>query len=76
MVFFVTDFLLPLLSPQKNGIIGITNIFKEAGQMGIYVNPDNADFRRCLKKTMLSNEVKVDLIEFYQRNKKQINRKL
>lgn len=74
--FFVTDFLPPLLSPQKNGIIGITNIFKEAGQMGIYVNPDNADFRRCLKKTMLSNEVKVDLIEFYQRNKKQINRKL
>ena len=74
--FCVTDFLPPLLSPQKNGIIGITNIFKEAGQMGIYVNPDNADFRRCLKKTMLSNEVKVDLIEFYQRNKKQINRKL
>ena len=44
--------------------------------MGIYVNPDNIDFQRCLKKTMLSNEVKVDLIEFYQRNKKQINRKL
>lgn len=38
--------------------------------MGIYVNPDNADFQRCLKKTMLSNEVKADLNEFYQWNKK------
>ena len=38
--------------------------------MGIYVNPDNADFQRCLKKTMLSNEAKYDLKEFYQWNKK------
>lgn len=59
-----------LRSQQKNGIIGVTNIFKEAEQMGIYVNPDNADFQRCLKKTMLSNEAKYDLKEFYQRNKK------
>ncbi len=72
----MTDFLPPLLSPQKNGIMRITNIFKEADCVNIYVDPDHADFRRCLKKTMLSNEVKVDLIEFYQRNKKQINRKL
>jgi len=39
-----------LLSPQKNGIIGITNIFKEAGCMGIYVNPNNVDFQRCLQQ--------------------------
>jgi hypothetical protein len=37
-----------LLSPQKNGIIGITNIFKEAGCMGIYVNPNNVDFQRAI----------------------------
>ena len=46
--FCVTDFLLPLLSPQKNGIIGITNIFKEADCVNIYVDPDHADFHRCL----------------------------
>ena len=39
---------IDLLSPQKNGIIGITNIFKEARQMGIYVNPDNIDFQRAI----------------------------
>jgi len=27
--FYLTDFTLPLLSQQKNGIIGITNIFNE-----------------------------------------------
>ena len=30
--------------------MGVTNIFKEAGQMGIYVNPDNIDFQRCLQQ--------------------------
>lgn len=38
--------------------------------MGVYVDHDYADFQRCLKKTMLSNEVKADLNEFYQWNKK------
>ena len=38
-----------LLSPQKNGIMRITNIFKEAGCVGsIYDNPDNIDFQRAI----------------------------
>ena len=37
-----------LLSARKNDIIGVTNIFKEAEQMGIYVNPDNIDFQRAI----------------------------
>lgn len=39
-----------LRSSQKNGIIGITNIFKEAGCVNIYVDPDYADFQRCLQQ--------------------------
>lgn len=39
-----------LLSARKNDIIGVTNIFKEAGCMGIYVNPNNVDFQRCLQQ--------------------------
>ena len=46
-MFFVQS---GLLSPQKNGIMRITNIFKEAGCMGIYVNPNNVDFQRCLQQ--------------------------
>lgn len=41
-------FRFSLLSPQKNGIIGITNIFKETDCVGIYVNPDNIDFQRAI----------------------------
>ena len=41
-------FRFSLLSPQKNGIIGITNISKETDCVGIYVNPDNIDFQRAI----------------------------
>lgn len=41
---------IQLAFPAENGIIGITNIFKEAGCMGIYVNPNDVDFQRCLQQ--------------------------
>jgi len=39
-----------LLSPQKNGIMRITEFFKKAECVGIYVNPDNANFQQCLQQ--------------------------
>jgi biotin transporter BioY len=35
--FYLTDFTLPLLSQQKNGIMRITKFFKKADCMGVYV---------------------------------------